>query len=643
MKPDIRRIAALLMAVTLSVTALNTPVQAAAPTVSTDETAYVTLDYYGGIDYLSIVKACSLHGITQFSDYGDYQSVSNMTTLDQPLLTDGKVTWEITEEVPNRFYYEVTPKEQSIALPWTFDLSYRLNGQPAAAESLAGASGLIEIQIDATPNPKAPAYLRDNFMLLIATVSSTEDHDSFQAPGAQLQSIGSYRVAFYPILPKGEESVVFSFGTDCFESPGIFMLMVPITLSYLDDIAQIQEHKDHIEASGEAVSSIFDDLFLILGGMKGGIGTTVEGLDELEQARKAVDQNRDTIQKDTRTLIDALDRFRRVTWHLGDELNDSRMDRTIDELGDSFGKIVDALGGMGAGVENLKDAVSNLNDLMEDLQKAHELEKQKKLIKEIRQTLADINDILADLEKIGVSGGLDSGMTDEFMQAYEAVLASEDWEEAQQVIDELTASMENALNELSGSIQEDLSTTMEMLGGMQTMQSNIYQLSTDVTLLLNETSDMVFGLADLLQPLSDSLDTFDRTLQQASDHLNEGTRLTLAGMSRMLLDLSDALNQVDDLQNQKDIIADIIREEWDRLDEDFSLFTIDTQAEKQSFTSSLNPAPDSVQIVLRTREIEQPEEAKPAYTPVEEPDLGLIGRIREVFVKIGQTVGEFFS
>lgn len=642
MKVEIRRIAALTAAVWLFAAGPGATVQAAAPTVSTDETAYVTLDYYGGVDYLSIVKACSLHGITEFSDYGDYQSVSNMTTLDQPQLSDDGVSWKITEEVPHRFYYEVTPQEQSIELPWSFDLSYRLNGEPAAAESLAGAGGLIEIQIDVTPNPGAPLYLQNNFMLLIGTISSTEDHDSFRAPGAQVQSIGSYRAAIYPILPRGEKSVVFSYGTDSFESPGIFMLMAPITLSYLDDIAEIQEHKDNLEASGEAVSAVFDDLFAILGGMKGGIGTTVEGLDELEAAREAVDQNRDTIQKDTRTLIDALDRFRRVTWHLGDELGDSQMDRTIDRLGDSFGKIVDTLGGMGAGVEELKDAVSDLSGLMEDLQKAHELDKQKKLIRQIRQKLADINEILADLEKLGVTGGLDSGLTDEFMEAYQAVLDSEDWEEAQQVIDELAASMENALSEMSDSVQGDLAAVGEMLGGMQEMQSNIYQLSTDVTLLLNETSDMIFGLADLLRPIADSLDHFDQTLQQASDHLNEGTRLTLAGMTRMLLDLSDALDRVDDLQNQKDVIAEIIRDEWDRLDEDFSLFTIDTKAEKQSFTSPRNPAPDSLQIVLRTREIELPKEEKPDYTPAETPDPGLAGRIREVFVRIGQTVGNFF-
>ena len=112
----------------------------------------------------------------------------------------------------------------------------------------------------------------------------------------------------------------------------------------------------------------------------GASGIIVPNVDTAEQARQAVDSNRDAIKSDTKTLINALDRFRRVTWHLGDELDDSRMDQTIDRLGDSFGKMVDALGGMGAGVEELQDATVELYDLMDDLEKAHDREKQQKLV-----------------------------------------------------------------------------------------------------------------------------------------------------------------------------------------------------------------------------------------------------------------------
>lgn len=644
MKCNWKRMLALMLAACLPFSGAALGVCAAAPAVTTDETAYVTLDYYGSIDHLSIVKACSLNGLTAFADYGKYQSVNNMTTLDEPVVFGDMVDWEITEEVPNRFYYEVVPEEQSITLPWSFDISYRLNGKPATGESLAGASGLIDIEVAVTANPRASSYLKNNFMLILGTMSSTEDNYSFSVPGAQLQSLGSYQVAFYPILPRGEETVTFSFGSDSFESPGIFMMMAPITLSQLDDIAEIQEHKANIEASGNAVDAIFDDLFSIMGGMKGGIGTTVEGLGELEQARQAIDSNRDTIKSDTKTLINALDRFRRVTWHLGDELDDSRMDQTIDRLGDSFGKMVDALGGMGAGVEELQDATVELYDLMNDLEKAHDREKQQKLVGKIGKKLQEINEIMEELEKIGVSGGIDSGTFEAFREARRAINSDQVPDEmAEEIVSELLATMEEQLSEMSGSIQGDLSTTMELLDGMQGMQSSIYQLSNDVSVILNETSDMIFGLTDLLKPMTQSLETFDKTLEESSDHLNDGARLTLKGMTQMLNDLSDALDKTDDLQAQKDIISGIIRDEWKRLDEDLSLLDIDTKAEKRSFTSAKNPPPSSLQIILRTQEIEIDEEEQFFQSPDEEENIGALGRIGKVFEKIGSTIGGIFS
>ena len=320
------------------------------------------------------------------------------------------------------------------------------------------------------------------------------------------------------------------------------------------------------------------------------------------------------------------------------------MDQTIDRLGDSFGKMVDALGGMGAGVEELQDATVELYDLMNDLEKAHDREKQQKLVGKIGKKLQEINEIMEELEKIGVSGGIDSGTFEAFREARQAINSDQVPDEmAEEIVSELLATMEEQLSEMSGSIQGDLSTTMELLDGMQGMQSSIYQLSNDVSVILNETSDMIFGLTDLLKPMTQSLETFDKTLEASSDHLNDGARLTLKGMAQMLNDLSDALDKTDDLQAQKDIISGIIRDEWKRLDEDLSLLDIDTKAEKRSFTSAKNPPPSSLQIILRTQEIEIDEEEQFFQSPDEEENIGALGRIGKVFEKISSTIGGIFS
>ena len=62
---------------------------AAAPTVETDEAVYINMDYYGVPTNTRIVKGANLNGHTEFTDFGDYKDVYNMSTFDEPVLKDG--------------------------------------------------------------------------------------------------------------------------------------------------------------------------------------------------------------------------------------------------------------------------------------------------------------------------------------------------------------------------------------------------------------------------------------------------------------------------------------------------------------------------------------------------------------------------
>ena len=83
-------------------------VLAGAPQVSVDESLYVNLDYYGETDQVSVVKGCNLNGNDSFTDYGHYQTVTNMSNYAQPIVDDESITWNLTEDTNRRFYYEGT-------------------------------------------------------------------------------------------------------------------------------------------------------------------------------------------------------------------------------------------------------------------------------------------------------------------------------------------------------------------------------------------------------------------------------------------------------------------------------------------------------------------------------------------------------
>lgn len=118
-----------------------------------DETAYITLDYYGSRSDMSIVKSVRLNGSTEFTDYGRYETVSNLSTTDQPQLTDEGVTWTLSDPDSGRFYFEVQPKDDFLGLPWDIDVSYMLDGVPLQGRGSGGEVGSGGDRCHCDPRP----------------------------------------------------------------------------------------------------------------------------------------------------------------------------------------------------------------------------------------------------------------------------------------------------------------------------------------------------------------------------------------------------------------------------------------------------------------------------------------------------------
>lgn len=237
------------------------------PTVSTDEAVYVNLDAYGALSEYSVVKGVALNGNTEFTDFGDYTDVINMSNHILPDKVDGGIQWRL-EPGTERFYYECTFDDGQVQLPWTFDISYRLNGSPIAADMLAGAAGLVEITVHAIPNTGAQAYYRNNMILQLAYVADMQKTGSIEAPGSQLQSMGTYKVVLFMAMPGEEATFQINVGTDSFESTGVVMMMVPGTLSQLSLIAQLREARDEVDDAYQAGYDSYNALLSAIGAMK---------------------------------------------------------------------------------------------------------------------------------------------------------------------------------------------------------------------------------------------------------------------------------------------------------------------------------------------------------------------------------------
>ena len=260
-----------------------------------DEAYYAMTDYYGNLTEGSVVKSYTVNGASSLTDYGDYDEIVNLTDDRVPTSAAGGNVFSFDGDAPEHFYFEGKTAQPFEDLPWTLSVHYTLNGVAAKAEDLAGKTGVVEIQIDAVPNENASEYAKRNYTLEAMALFNQDDILSLEAPGAQVQLIGNLRAVLFLGLPGEECHYTIRVGSNAFSFGGMAFLMVPATLSQLQEIATLSQRKDDLEENYEKLSQGIDALLDSLGGISSGLYSAANGLDQLNAARETLSQNSGTL------------------------------------------------------------------------------------------------------------------------------------------------------------------------------------------------------------------------------------------------------------------------------------------------------------------------------------------------------------
>ena len=644
MKSKLKKGLAVVLAGTILASSV-TPALAGEPEVSVDETAYITMDYYGNRTDLSIVKSVRLNGCTEFTDYGRYDVASNLSTTDRPSVSDEGVTWSLSDPGKDRFYFEVQPRDQFLGLPWSIDVSYMLDGVPYKAEDLVGKSGLVEIDVTVTPDPLADEYYKNNFILVCGTGVDLGETKSFRAEGAQLQTLGSYQLAAFMAFPGQEEHFHFEIGSDDFTFPGLIFASVPVTLSQVDDLSEMGKDKDDIKAAGDAIDGLLRDTLDIMTSMTAGTAQAAEGLRDLEKAWDEVDQQHDSIQDSVDSTRYAMKNLKNHLYDLAEVMDDS-------SILDGVGKLEDAIDGMLGSLEQIgqmleqfhritseiKDCIKIINDPSSSPEKKLQAQmKMAELLKELEELLSKLQGI--DLDGLSVQTDdlhsllkeLDQGVT------------------AGSVETESIDALMGALADLEDQIKEELEASQEELEDITTFtepseRSSLEDIdfSGDVSLIQNELVMVIDNTARTVSKLEVAMGKIDQVLNDSYDNLNSGIRSTLSGTAQLMESLTASLQKTRNIKANEQIISDLLDKNWQKLDDELGILNMDPSARKPSFTSARNPEPDSVQVILRTESITKPEEDVEDVNE-DGDNRTFLQRLGDVFQKIWNTITGLFK
>lgn len=422
--------------------------------VNVDETLYVNLDAYGAMTKANVVKGISSSKKMEYTDYGDYTKVLNMSNDEKLMTAPGKVSFQL-DGTGKKFFIEGQMKPENVQLPWNLTVSYKKNGVPVEASELAGASGVIEINIHAEPNPLADDYMRNN-MILAAVVPVDESKIySVDAPGSQTQSIGETTGVMFTALPGEARDFTARLGTDSYESIGVLFMMIPGTTDSLDNITDLKHLRDTWRDSGNAMYDGLDDLLRIAESLRGemeGLGGSLRLADsareQLYQAKDSIFNTNDKALADLnqlgvemQKLIPYVSSVQPKLWQLNNDMNSvvgmlSGMQSSLSYLARGLDKLADGAfdtkGDLGDLVSRLTGVTGDLTDQTGSYQTR------------LTQMIKEIDAILAALPPEGE-------VTAEELSAY--------WNEAADALEERRAEKEGAEDDAATPSEADRTAT----------------------------------------------------------------------------------------------------------------------------------------------------------------------------------------
>ena len=373
-----------------------------------DEAYYATTDYYGNLTQGSVVKSYTTNGAATLTDYGSYDELVNLTNGLTPSTADGKTVFTFDEnDTPSHFYFEGKTSRPFEELPWTLSVQYALNGVAAKAEDLAGKTGVVEIHVDAIPNENASEYARNNYTLEAMAIFNQDDILSLEAPGAQVQLVGNLRAVLFIGLPGEECHFTIRVGSEDFSFGGMTFLMVPATLSQLEEIAKLAQRKDDLEDNYNKLSDSFDVLLDSMSGISSSLYATANGLDRLNEARDTISSGKAELYEKADLARGGLDALRDALSTLPDHMDSAA--QLADDTHESLGKVNRALRDVQEQLAAVQDEVDDLYDNLDDIRRAgdataSDLKKLGQHVDSLKKGMDGLLDKLAALN-IQVGGG----------------------------------------------------------------------------------------------------------------------------------------------------------------------------------------------------------------------------------------------
>ncbi len=236
------------------------------------ENVYARLQADGSVHEAYVVNHFDVENAGTITDFGHYAELTNLTTTDALTQKNGSVSF--SADAGNFYYQGNIP---NAALPWSFQITYQLDGVPITAQELGGKSGELQIRFRAAADPLVDPVFSENYVMQVSLTLDNDVCSHVQAQDATMADAGDGVQLTFTVLPGEDADFTVTASVKDFTMSGFSIAAVPYSISIDKDSLGMDDFTDQLSELTDAV----DELNKGTAKLKDGIRDLNDGSDDL--------------------------------------------------------------------------------------------------------------------------------------------------------------------------------------------------------------------------------------------------------------------------------------------------------------------------------------------------------------------------
>ena len=182
----------------------------------------------------------------------------------------------------------------------------------------------------------------------------------------------------------------------------------------------------------------------------------------------------------------------------------------------------------------------------------------------------------------------------------------------------------------------------KMLADIPALRESLDSLTKTATSSIDKTTDLMSSTTKALSTSYDLMNTANSVLRSVRSQADASTQTTIDSLLDTLGKLSGSTAS-GQMQTATNSIHSAVKDAETDLEDDTNVLNIDTSADLESVTSSMNPSPSSLQFILRTEEISVDDDDDDGISDQDAADEGVFARICNIFKKLFTAITGVFT